>query len=262
MRKLLLIASVLGTVMSSHAHAAEALRLGMTPEPYMPMTSIDASGTWIGIEAELTNAICAQIAEGCDIKQMSWDALIPSLRENKVDFIVGAFSVTDKRREIVDFSIPYVHATSYVIGSKSDSRKIALAPAKDGAGEVISAAGIEEAIFGVQAASIQANYVAAFLPDIQAQNYNAADNAIADLEAGRVDYVMIDGSFAKGFLASDKGANYEAKLKVPQNKVLGEGVAYAVRKQDEEVLGKVNAAIEKLKADGTLAAILTKWGRE
>lgn len=257
-----MIASMALWAACSSATFAEPLRLGVSPEPYMPMTSFDASGTWVGIEAELTNLLCADIADGCEIRQMSWDALIPALQENKFDFIVGAFSVTDKRREVVDFSSPYVYAKTDVIGIKSDSRVLSLTKDAKSDSEVLAKDGLEGAIFGVQAATIQANYLAAFLPDSKAQTYNTADNAISDMIAGRIDYLLIDSNFAKDFLTSADGADYEVKMRLPNNVVLGEGVAYAVRKGDAETLGKINTALDKRLEAGTVQEIMTKWGRE
>lgn len=260
MKKTLLSMAVLAAVATA-AHA-EPLRLGVSPEPYMPMTSFDSSGTWVGIEAELTNLLCADIPEGCEIRQMTWEALIPALQEKKFDFIVGAFSVTDRRREVVDFSTPYVYAQTDVIGAKADSRPLTLVKDPNGEGEVLSAEGLDGVIFGVQAATIQANYIAAYLPGNGTQNYNNADNAISDLMAGRVDYIVVDSNYGKDFLTSADGADYETKMRLPNNIVLGEGVAYAVRKGDAETLDKVNTALGKLLEAGTAKEILTKWGRE
>jgi polar amino acid transport system substrate-binding protein len=81
----------------------------MTPEPYVPFTQIKNASKWKGLEADLSRAICAKPQAKCEIKQMAWDGLIPSLNENKVDFIIGAFSITDDRRKVVDFSTPLLY---------------------------------------------------------------------------------------------------------------------------------------------------------
>jgi len=53
------------------AHAEDTIRLGMTPDPYMPFTQINTSGEWEGFEADLSRAVCAKLQTKCEIKQMA-----------------------------------------------------------------------------------------------------------------------------------------------------------------------------------------------
>jgi polar amino acid transport system substrate-binding protein len=241
------------------AHAEETIRLGMTPEPYMPFTQINTAGEWEGLEADLSRAVCAKLQAKCDIKQMAWDGLIPSLKENKVDFIIGAFSITDERRKVVDFSTPYYTEGTSFVGAKSDDAKIALVDAPDGSGKIVDPEAVAGKIVGVQTSSVQAAYVAKYLPGAEAKSYDTADNSVADLIAGRVDYVLIPDLYIQTFLKSEAGADYEVKVEVPTNATLGEGVAYAVRKGDAATLGQINTALAELDKDGTLKKLVDQW---
>lgn len=241
------------------AHAQESIRLGMTPEPYMPFTQVNAAGEWEGLEADLSRAVCEKMAIKCEFQQMAWDGLIPSLTENKVDFIIGAFSITDERRQSVDFSIPYYTEGTSFVGPKSDTATIGTVDARDGAGKIIDPASVDGKIIGVQTSSVQSNYAAKYLPGAQVKNYDTADNSVADLVAGRVDYLLVPDLYIQTFLKSPEGADYEVKLEVPGNVQLGEGVAYAVRKGDTATLGKVDTALKALEADGTVKKIVDHW---
>jgi polar amino acid transport system substrate-binding protein len=236
---------------------AETLRLGMTPEPYMPYTQINAAGEWEGFEADLTKAVCEKMAAECKTSQMAWEGLIPSLTENKVDFIVGAFSVTDKRREVVDFSLPYYTESSVFVGMKSD--KATFSNTLDGKGEVVDSKGLSGKIIGVQNASVQAAYVKTYLSKVKTKSYTAADNVVADLTAGRIDYALLPEEFVQPFLDSKDGADFEIKHRVPGNVILGEGIAYAVRKGDSETLRKIDTVLSELAQDGSLEAMIQKW---
>lgn len=238
---------------------AADLRLGLTPEPYMPYTQINAAGEWEGFEADLTNMVCEKMGMVCKKSQMAWEGLIPSLTENKVDFIVGAFSVTDKRREVVDFSLPYYTESSVLVGMKSDKAVIANIPAADGKGEVVDQKGLSGKIIGVQNASVQAAYVKAFLGKIDVKSYTAADNVVADLTAGRIDYALLPSEFIQPFLDSKEGSDYEVKHQVPGNVILGEGIAYAVRKGDSATLKKIDMALAELDKNGVLDSLVQKW---
>ncbi len=246
------------TVTASIGYAG-SVRLGMTPEPYMPFTQINQAGVWEGFEADLTQAVFKKMGIAHKISQMAWEGLIPSLTANKVDFIVGAFSVTEERRKVVDFSMPYYTAPSVFVGMKSDKTKISNKPGADGKGLVVDAKDLSKKIIGVQNASIQATYAAKFLSGVDSKSYPAADNAIADLTAGRIDYVLMDFQYIKSFLDSKEGAAYEVKHEAPANVVLGEGMAYAVRKGDTATLEKIDAALADLKKDGSLDTMVQKW---
>lgn len=254
-----IIAGVAILLSAGLAHAEDTIRLGMTPEPYMPFTEVNASGEWQGLEADLSRAVCAKLSIKCDIKQMAWDGLIPSLNEKKVDFIIGAFSITDDRRKVVDFSTPYYTEGTSFVGAKSDSTKIATVDAPDGSGKIIDPAVVSGKIIGVQTSSVQAAYVAKYLKGAEAKSYDTADNSVADLVAGRVDYVLIPDLYIQTFLKSDAGADYEVKLTVPKNTTLGEGVAYAIRKGDADTLTKINTALADLDKDGTTQKLVDKW---
>ena len=244
------------TVSSGHA---ETLRLGLTPEPYMPYTQINAAGEWEGFEADLTNLVCEKMKADCKKSLMAWEGLIPSLTGNKVDFIVGAFSVTDKRREVVDFSLPYYTESSVLVGMKSDTTTISNVATKDGKGEVVNSQGLSGKIIGVQNASVQAAYAKAYLGKVDTKSYPAADNVVADLTAGRIDYAFLPAQFIQPFLESKDGAEYEVKHQVPANVVLGEGIAYAVRKGDTKTLAKIDTVLTELTQDGSIDAMIQKW---
>lgn len=246
------------TVTASVGYAG-TIRLGMTPEPYMPFTQINQAGVWEGFEADLTNAVFEKMGIEHKTSQMAWEGLIPSLTANKVDFIVGAFSITEERRKVVDFSMSYYTAPSVFVGMKSDKTTIADKPAAKGEGMVVDAKGLSKKVIGVQNASIQAAYLEKFLSQVDSKSYPAADNAIADLTAGRIDYVLMDFQYIKAFLDSKEGAAYEVKHEAPANVILGEGMGYAVRKGDKATLGKIDAALVDLKKDGSLDAMVQKW---
>ena len=66
-------AIALAVLASGAAQAEGKLRLGMTPEPYMPFTQVNAAGEWEGLEADLSRALCEKLADKCEFKSMAWD---------------------------------------------------------------------------------------------------------------------------------------------------------------------------------------------
>lgn len=250
--------AVLSALMVPVVQAGQ-IRLGISPEPYMPFTQINSAGEWDGFEADLTHALCDKMGLECKISQSSWEGLIPSLTAGKIDFIVGAFSITDKRKEVVDFSQSYYNAITVLVGMKADGDKITDRKNDDGEGMVVDAASLKGKIIGYQSGTIQAAYAEKYLGKIDAKAYPSADTALADLTAGRIDYVLMDLQPVETFLGSKEGADYTVQHEVPASVILGEGIGYAVRKGDKDSLDKINGALTVLKEDGSLDAMVNKW---
>jgi len=242
------------------AIAQETLRIGMTPEPYMPFTRVTAGGEWEGFEADISRAICEKIPVECSFEQMAWEGLMPSLLAGKIDAAIGAFTITPERLKSVSFTIPYYAESTALSGLRSDDRVIGVRTNDDGAGEtVFDQSSLKGAIIGVQVASTQYNYAQKYLSDLEIKTYDTADNAMADLVAGRVDYVLAAEMFMKEFLAVQSGDVIEIKMVAPKNTNLGNGVAYAVGLNDEKTRDMMNVALRSLEEDGSLQKMIDKW---
>src|SRR5687768_7760664 len=67
--------------------ATAKVRVGIAAEPYPPFLVKDASGEWVGWEIDFMNAVCREMKEKCEIVEVAWDGLIPSLKGNFIDVI-------------------------------------------------------------------------------------------------------------------------------------------------------------------------------
>ena len=240
------------------ALAEDVLRIGMTPEPYLPFGQVNAAGEWEGIEADITNALCERMKVKCEISAMAFDGLLPALKENKLDVAVGAFSITDERRQTVDFSASYYTEGTSLVGPKAEEVTVGAADAPDGS-KILDPKAFEGKILGVQASTVQHQYITKYYPDVEVKAYDTADNSMADLAAGRIDFVLSPDLYLHTFLATPQGADFDIKAAAPENKVLGEGVGYVVKKGDAATLKKVDEALASIKADGTLDKSIAHW---
>jgi polar amino acid transport system substrate-binding protein len=220
---------------------------------YPPFTSQNAAGQFEGWEFDLMNAVCAEMNEKCTMIPIAWDGIIPALLEKKMDGIFGSMSITDKRKEQIDFSDMYYNSAAVIIGAKDGNMKFA---PEDLAGKVI----------GVQGATIHQNYIDKYYvpKGATAKAYQKQDEANADLAAGRVDYLMADGVALQAYLASDEGkACCELKGAVPDDKeILGYGVGVGLRKEDTALKDKINAALKAVAAKGVFEELNKKYGLE
>jgi polar amino acid transport system substrate-binding protein len=252
MKKYLLAAVVLGTTLAltTLAAQAETIRFGFAAEPYPPFTSKDASGKWVGFEVDLKDAICAELKADCPIVEVAWDGIIPSLVANKFDVIWASMSITDKRKEVIDFTDRYYLTRAIVIGPKSETVKIDFANPDSLKGKII----------GVQTSSIHAAYAQKqFGSTATIKVYATQDDADADLVAGRVDLVLADSIALSAFLKSDQGKEFDVKALAPRDPIFGIGAGGGLRKGETALQEKLNAAIAAVHANGTYDKIARKY---
>ncbi len=225
--------------------AAQEVKIGIAAEPYPPFASPDASGSWVGWEVDFINAVCAAGEMQCVITPVAWEGIIPSLTGGQIDAIMASMSITEERMQTIDFSDKYYNTPTVIITAK-------------GSGLTPDAAGMAGKIIGVQVSTIHEAYAQKYFPDAaEIKTYQTTDEGFQDLAAGRIDASQADSIAIDAFLASDVGkACCEAIGAVADDPViLGKGVGVGLRKGEDALKAKFNAAIAKVIADGTYDAI-------
>src|SRR3954465_13810465 len=119
MKTLMKIAAVAALAVAAGVTGANAapIRFGMAPEPYPPFTSKDASGKWVGWEVDLMDAVCKQMNEKCELVEVAWDGIIPSLTSKQIDVIWSSMSITAERKKTIDFTNMYYNTPTVIIGT-------------------------------------------------------------------------------------------------------------------------------------------------
>lgn len=228
------------TLLASSANA-EPVRLA-TEGAYAPWNFLDDSGNPAGFDVDVGNEVCHRAGLECVFITNEWDSIIPNLLAGNYDAIVAGMSITDERLQTIDFSEPYSPAEA--------SSFMTLA------GTTIDFDSLKGVKIGVQGATIQAAYVDEHYKDGNTVlSFESADQALADLSAGNVDVILADHGYIGETVAGSGGALQQAGPRIP----IGGGVGIGLRKADDELEGKVNAAIASMKADGSLDGLITKW---
>lgn len=224
------------------------IKLGLDNAPYPPFAESDAAGNQSGFEIELGEAICAAMNETCVWTPTAWDGIIPALLEGKIDAIFASMSITEERMKVIAFSDKYYNTPAVLVAEKSSD--ISADPAS-----------LSGKIVGVQVSTTHANYADEYFADTadSIKTYQAFDEHNADLAAGRLDAVVGDSIAFGDFLASDAGSAYEVKAELNDDAIFGPGVGVGMRKEDTDMMAKVNAAIAQVRADGTYAKIAAKY---
>jgi lysine-arginine-ornithine-binding protein len=243
----LALGAAVAAAFSTSALAMDKVRIGTTPESYPPFTQIEADGSVAGFEADIADALCAKMEVECEWVLQAWDGIIPALQANKFDAIIASMSITEKRKEVIDFSNKYYNTPAMFVGPKD----------KD---VTISAEGLAGLTVGVQTATTHAEYMKQKLPDVRTKTYDTQENANLDLIAGRVDLLLADSiALTDGLLTAEGGDAFEVKGEPFTDPVMGDGVGVGVRKGEDELREKFNAAIEAIRADGTYKKINDKY---
>lgn len=232
MKKLILSTAVLA--LTAGAAMADVVRMG-TEGAYPPYNYIDDNGEVAGFERELGDELCARAELTCEWVTNDWDSIIPNLVSGNYDTIIAGMSITAERDEVIDFTQDYVPpAASAYVAASADA---------DLAGGVISA----------QTATIQSAYIAESGATLL--EFATADETIAAVQNGEVDAVFADYDFLAPVVEASGGA----LMFVGEEVALGGGVGMGIRESDNELRDKFNAAIDSMKADGSLNALIAKW---
>lgn len=247
--KVAVAAAVLGA--SIVAAQAEQVRVGISAEPYPPFSSMDSSGKWVGWEIEIIDAVCAEAKFDCVLTPVAWDGIIPSLTSKKIDVIMSSMSITKERKKTIDFSDKYYSDSGYTVAGP---KGVAMEP---------TAEGLKGKILGVQVSTNAQVYASKHFRDSAAEikTYQTEDEADQDLVAGRLDAILASRITISEFLKSDQGkACCEIKGTVANDPdIMARGVGAGLRKGDEEIKEKINAAIKAIRANGKYAAISSKY---
>jgi polar amino acid transport system substrate-binding protein len=228
---------------------AEPLKVGFSPEAYPPFYVADAAGNWTGWEVEIAQAICAEAKFECELVPIPWDGLIPALTTKKIDAIMNSMSITEERKQSIDFSDKYYNTPTAVIGPKGESF-------------TADAAGLKGKIIGVQVSTTHSAYVKKhFTEAAEIKEYQTQDEANQDLAAGRIDATQADSIALDAFLKTEQGmACCDLKGNVAEDmEILGPGVGAGLRKDDAELKGKINAAIKAIRENGKYDEITKKY---
>jgi arginine/ornithine transport system substrate-binding protein len=246
---LLALAPAAAATVPAHAQAPDwkKLRIGVEGA-YPPFSEVGPDGKLKGFDIDMANALCAEIKAECTLVQQEWDGMIPALNARKFDAIIASMAATDERRKVVLFSDKYYNTPARLV-------------AKAGARLDATPAGLKGRKIGVQRSTIHDRFVSATFKDSEIVRYAKADEVYLDLAAGRVDVVMGDSvAIDGGFLKKPEGKGY-AFFGPAYNDAafFGSGSSIALRKADDALAAKFNAAIKALRAGGGYKKIQDKY---
>ena len=200
----------------------------------------------VGIDAEIAEAISKKIGMELTIEHVDFDSIIPGVQSGKYDFGMAGLTVTDERKEQVDFTTSYATGVQVIVVKEGSPITSADDLFAEGASHTI----------GVQLATTGDLYTTWDLEDAglaTIERYNKGADAIMALTSDKVDCVVIDNEPAKVFVQNNPG------LVILDTEYVTEDYAIAVGKNNTELMNKIETALTELIADGTVASIIAKY---
>jgi polar amino acid transport system substrate-binding protein len=237
----LMIAAAAALLALTGAASAQTVRIG-TEGAYAPWNFVDDGGALAGFDIDVGNELCKRAALECTFVQTAWDTIIPNLNAGNFDVIMAGMSITDERKESIDFTADYSppEASSFMLRTET-------------AVDFDNLTGVR---IGTQGGTIQSAYAEANLAEGNTLvNFDTADAALADLSAGNVDVILADNGYILEVVAGSGGALKTEGPRIP----IGGGVAAGLRKADDDLQAKLDAALTAAKADGTIDGLIKKW---
>lgn len=229
---------------------AEMPELKVAIDPtYEPFTFKTADGKPTGFDVDIADALCAEMKRKCVYVEQVWDSMIPGLQAKKYDVIISSMSITDERKQAVDFSDKYYATPSRIV-------------VKEGTAYT-DPASLKGKNIGVLKGSTQEKFAMGELKPagVNVVPYEAQDQVYLDIKSGRLDGTVADQvEVTGGFLRKDEGKGYGFVGPVLADvKYFGYGVGVALRKGEDDLRNQLNAAIAAIRSNGVYDTVAKKY---
>ena len=215
--------------------AAKTKLVVATSPDFPPFESLEG-GEVVGIEVDILNKIAEKMGMELDIQQMDFDSVIPGVQAGKFDVGMSGITVTDKRKENVDFSSVYFMAAQAIVVTADSG--------------INGKADLEGKKVSVQTGTTAEEYCMGNGYEVLA--FTANNDAAAALTSGKVDAWVVDNEVALA-MAPELG------LTVLDEAMTSEPYAFAFQK-GSELVAPFNEALDALLADGTVEQIFQQYG--
>jgi polar amino acid transport system substrate-binding protein len=221
---------------STAAMAQQVVRMG-TEGAYPPFNFVNEANELVGFEIDLGNELCRRANLTCEWVMNEWDTIIPNLVGGNYDTIIAGMNATPGRAEVISFTQAYKRP--------DPSAYMALAGTDPSV--------IESGVISAQSNTVQSGMVAETGATLI--EFPTPDETIAAVRNGTADAVLADRDFLMTYFNDSAGEFSFLATAMPP----GQGVSMGIRQSDDDLRATFNAAIDEMKADGSLNALLLQW---
>lgn len=246
MMMILAVAALAGCGANDGKKAEKPIVVGLD-DNFPPMGFKDEKNEIVGFDIDLAKEAAKRLGCPVEFKAIDWNSKEAELQSGRVDVLWNGLDITEKRKENMLFSNPYMDNRQIVFVAKGKGVKIA--SEADLAGKTIGtqSGGTSEEYFEGKAALKSSMKEVKYYPDFI--------NAFMDLENGRIDAVVGDEIIGRYYISK-----HPDKIEAIDT-VIGSVTqfGFAFKKDNKELRDKVQKVFDEMKADGTVAKISEKW---
>ena len=220
------------------------LRVGVSPD-YPPIIYKDG-GQIVGVEADFAHALALELGMEVEFVELPWNMIIPALNQRHIDIIMSGMSVTEERSQLVNFSDSYFSISQMLLVRKNEMGMFR----KPGRGYYVRSG----LTVGVATGTTGENLVKQYLPENRIISFPNVSNGTLALKSGKIDCFLHDAPtiwrYADGSDPQLAGVYWE---------IGKENLAWAISKNNPNLLRDIRKITEKWRFNGTSAKIVTKW---
>lgn len=226
--------------MAAVVPAAEVV-VGCNAE-FPPFEFTDDNDNIVGYDIDIMNAVAKAGGFAVTIQNQAFDTLVEGLESGKLDAVISGMTITDARKEKIDFSEPYYNAAQVIVVLEDTKGFESIDDIKGkriGVQLGTTGAGMAENVMGADSADLK-----------QFRKYS---EVFTDLRLGRIDAIVVDLPVAQSFLKKIPG------LRISSPSMSEEQYGIAVKKGNNELMTQINAGLANIRASGEFDAITEKW---
>ncbi len=215
-----------------------------TDAAYAPFESQNEKGEIVGFTIDVVNAAAAKAGVQVKFVNTPWEGIFNALGQGDRDMIASSVTITDERKQTMDFTNPYFDAVQLI--AVKDNSKLA------------KFADLKKAKVGVQTGTTGDEAVTKLLgkTSTNIKRFESTPLALKELEAGGVDAVVADNGVVIHYVANNPGGKFKT---VSDKEFVPEQYGFAVKKGNAELVGKMNEGIAAIKTDGSYNTIFKKY---
>lgn len=215
-----------------------------TDAAYAPFESQNDKAEIVGFTIDVVSAIAQKAGFEVKFVNTPWEGIFNALQQGDRDLLASSITITDERKQTMDFSNPYFDAVQ-LIAVKENSK---VAKFND----------LKKLKVGVQTGTTGDEVVTKLLgkTSTNVKRFESTPLALKELEAGGVDAVVADNGVVIHYVANNPGAKFKT---VADSSFAPEQYGLAVKKGNAELLEKINKGLADIKADGSYDKIYAKY---
>lgn len=215
-----------------------------TDAAYAPFESQNEKGEIVGFSVDLMRAVAARAGMEVKFVNTPWEGIFNTLAQGDRDLLISSITITDERRQSMDFSDPYF-----------DAHQLIAVPEKS---KVAKFDDLTKLKVGVQTGTTGDEVVSKLLGknNTNVKRFESTPLALKELESTGVDAVVADNGVVINYVANNSNARFRT---VNDPAFAPERYGIAVKKGNAELLGRINKALADIRADGTYEKIYTQY---